>query len=77
MKRSLTAVLVATFASVAFAANDQYRNNAGEQDQAHPIASAEQYRTRAGEMFRAPPTAPHDSYRNEPGQQDEHSPQVG
>ena len=36
MKRSLIAVLLAAFASVAFAANDQYRNNAGEQDAHSP-----------------------------------------
>jgi hypothetical protein len=50
MKRSLTAVLVATFASVTFAANDQYRNNAGEQDFSAPIASNGQYRNEAGQQ---------------------------
>jgi hypothetical protein len=77
MKRTLTAVLVATFASVAFAANDQYRNNAGEQDLASPIAASEQYRNSAGEQDLATPIAANDSYRNEPGQRDEHYPQVG
>ena len=77
MKRTLTAVLAATVATVVFAANDQYRNNAGEQDQASPIASAEQYRNSAGEQDLATPIAANDSYRNEPGQQDEHFPQVG
>lgn len=50
MKRTLTAVLVATFASAAFAANDQYRNNAGEQDFSAPIASNGQYRNEAGQQ---------------------------
>jgi hypothetical protein len=50
MKRSLTAVLVATFASVAFAANDQYRINAGEQDQYSPIAVNDYYRNEAGQQ---------------------------
>jgi len=50
MKRTLTAVLVATFASVTFAANDQYRNNAGEQDFSAPIASNGQYRNEAGQQ---------------------------
>jgi len=50
MKRSLTAVLVATFASVTFAANDQYRNNAGEQDATAPIAANGQYRNEAGQQ---------------------------
>ena len=50
MKRSLTAVLVATFASVAFAANDQYRNNAGEQDATAPIAANDFYRNEAGQQ---------------------------
>jgi len=77
MKRSLIAVLAATLASVAFAANDQYRNDAGEQDQSSPVASAEQYRNSAGEQDLATPIAANDSYRNEPGQQDQHSPQVG
>ena len=77
MKRSLIAVFAATVASVAFAANDQYRNNAGEQDQASPIASAEQYRNNAGEQDFASPLAANDSYRNEPGRQDQHFPQVG
>ena len=77
MKRSLTAVLVATFASVAFAANDQYRNNAGEQDFAAPIASSSEYRTNAGEQDQHSPIAANDYYRNEAGQQDEHSPQIG
>ena len=76
MKRSLTAVLVATFASVAFAANDQYRNNAGEQDATAPIASGE-YRINAGEHDQYSPIAVNDYYRNEAGQQDEHSPQIG
>jgi hypothetical protein len=48
MKRSLIAVLLATFASVAFAANDQYRNNAGEQDFASPLAANDQYRNESG-----------------------------
>jgi hypothetical protein len=50
MKRTLTAVLVATFASVAFAANDPYRNDAGEQDFSAPIASNGQYRNEAGQQ---------------------------
>ena len=50
MKRSLIAVLVATFASVAFAANDQYRNNPGEQDFSNPIASNDFYRNDAGQQ---------------------------
>jgi hypothetical protein len=49
MKRSLFAVLLATFAASAFAANDQYRNNAGEQDFATPIAANDQYRNEAGQ----------------------------
>ena len=49
MKRSLIAVLAATFASVAFAANDQYRNNAGEQDLSTPIAANDQYRNEPGQ----------------------------
>jgi hypothetical protein len=77
MKRSLTAVFVAAFATVTFAANDQYRNNAGEQDQATPLASVEQYRNSAGEQDLTAPIAANDAYRNEPGQQDEHFPQVG
>jgi hypothetical protein len=77
MKRSLIVVLAATFASVAFAANDQYRNEAGEQDQHAPIASAEQYRNSAGEQDLSTPIASNDEYRNEAGQRDEHSPQVG
>jgi hypothetical protein len=36
MKRSLIAVLLAAFASVAFAANDQYRNEPGQQDAHSP-----------------------------------------
>jgi hypothetical protein len=50
MKRSLTAVLVATFASVTFAANDPYRNNAGEQDATAPIAANDYYRNEAGQQ---------------------------
>ena len=50
MKRTLAAVLVATFASVAFAANDQYRNNAGEQDATAPIAANDYYRNDAGQQ---------------------------
>ena len=50
MKRSLIAVLLATFASVAFAANDQYRNNAGEQDATAPIAASDYYRNEAGQQ---------------------------
>jgi hypothetical protein len=50
MKRSLIAVLAATFASVAFAASDQYRNNAGEQDLHSPVASNDQYRNEAGQQ---------------------------
>jgi hypothetical protein len=49
MKRSLIAVLAATFASVAFAASDSYRNNAGEQDFASPIAANDSYRNEAGQ----------------------------
>lgn len=39
MKRTIAALLLAAFAATAFAtqpANDQYRNNAGEQDQHQP-----------------------------------------
>lgn len=50
MNRSLAAVLVATLASVAFAANDQYRNNAGEQDATAPIAANDYYRNEAGQQ---------------------------
>ena len=50
MKRSLIAVLAATFASVSFAANDQYRNNPGEQDFSSPIASNDSYRNEAGQQ---------------------------
>lgn len=50
MKRSLFAVLLAAFAASAFAADDQYRNNAGEQDFAAPIASSDQYRNEAGQQ---------------------------
>jgi hypothetical protein len=50
MKRNLIAVLVATFASVAFAANDQYRNNAGEQDLSSPIAANDSYRNEPGQQ---------------------------
>ena len=50
MKRTFTAVLVATFASVTFAANDQYRNNPGEQDLHSPIAANDYYRNEAGQQ---------------------------
>jgi hypothetical protein len=49
MKRSLFAVLLATFAATAFAANDQYRNNPGEQDLATPIAANDSYRNEPGQ----------------------------
>jgi len=63
MKRTLLAVALAAAAAAAFAAsepaNDQYRNNAGEQDQHQPqvgaigssymVASADPYRPNAGE----------------------------
>ena len=50
MKRSIFAVLLASFAAAAFAANDQYRNNAGEQDFTAPIAANGQYRNEAGQQ---------------------------
>jgi hypothetical protein len=49
MKRTIFAVLLASFAALAFAANDQYRNNAGEQDLSTPIASNDEYRNEAGQ----------------------------
>ena len=49
MKRTLLAVLLASFAAATFAANDQYRNNSGEQDVATPIAANGQYRNEAGQ----------------------------
>jgi hypothetical protein len=49
MKRTLFAVLLASFAAAAFAANEQYRNNAGEQDLAAPIAANDPYRNEAGQ----------------------------
>jgi hypothetical protein len=49
MKRSLFAVLLATFAASALAAAEQYRGNAGEQDFASPIAANDQYRNEAGQ----------------------------
>lgn len=50
MKRTLIAVLVAAFTSVAFAANDQYRNNPGEQDLHTPIAANDSYRNEPGQQ---------------------------
>ena len=49
MKRTLFAVLLASFAAATFAANDQYRNNPGEQDLSTPIAANDQYRNEAGQ----------------------------
>lgn len=63
MKRTILAVAFASLAATAFAANepadDQYRNNAGGQDQHQPqvgdagssyrVASADPYRPNAGE----------------------------
>ena len=59
MKRTTLAIAFALLAGAAFAANDQYRNNAGEQDQHQPqlgdagasyrVASADPYRPNAGE----------------------------
>lgn len=40
MKRSLIAVLFAAVATVSYASNDQYRNEAGEQDVHTSIADA-------------------------------------
>lgn len=50
MKRSLIAVLFAAFAATSFAANDQYRNQPGEQDFHSPVASNNAYRNDAGEQ---------------------------
>jgi hypothetical protein len=63
MKRIILAIALAAAAASVFAAgepaNDQYRNNAGEQDRHQPqvgaidssymVASADQYRPNAGE----------------------------
>jgi hypothetical protein len=59
MKRTSLAIAFALLASAAYAANDHYRNNAGEQDQHQPqlgdagasyrVASSDPYRPNAGE----------------------------
>ena len=49
MKRSLIAVLLATFAAAASASNTQYNNEAGEQDLAVSIAKNDQYNNDAGQ----------------------------
>jgi hypothetical protein len=50
MKRSLLAALFAAVATVSYASNDQYRNEAGEQDVHPSIASNDQYRNEPGQQ---------------------------
>jgi hypothetical protein len=50
MKRTLSAVLFATFAIAGLAANSQYSNQAGEQDLRAPIAASDFYKNEAGQQ---------------------------
>lgn len=77
MKRSLIAVAFAAFAAVSYAANDQYRNQPGEQDFHQSIAASDQYRNDAGEQDQHQSIAVNDVYRNEAGSSDEHGNKVG
>jgi hypothetical protein len=70
MKRSMIAVSLALVAGMAFAATNEYRFDAGEQDGAVSIADA--YRFNAGEQDGAVSIA--DAYRFNAGEQDESQP---
>jgi Spy/CpxP family protein refolding chaperone len=82
MKRILIAALLAGFAVAAAAAtqpSDEYRNNAGEQDQHQPqVGDASGYRFDAGEEDRhQPQVADAGSYRGTAGEKDQAQPQLG